>query len=319
MRKLIQGWDAAFALPSFGIEGRLRRFSRPAQGARRQYRDGRFRSVGVRDVFHAERVLSGLPAHAGERPGPLQLPDAVRHRENSVRQLHPRHAGRGGPGAACSPVSSVMESLLAEPRDAASLRPAGRKDPDRLGRNGVLLLAETRLPALPDAQALQRQDRELSLYAVGDGRGARPFQGRAADAGVHRAAGRRRKAGLRAQRRQALVRQARRAASPVAPRLSRRRSVRLPARRQDDQGRRRRFHLHLQGNFAQDAVRLHRRAPSSDRHEEKVPQAQYERDAPLSLDRGGPAARRQGRDAGQLDRLRDLRRQGQRQISPWPG
>src|SRR5208337_4276374 len=44
------------------------------------------------------------------------------------------------------------------------------------------------------------------------------------------------------------------------------------------------------------------------------PPPQYERDVPLSLDRGGSAARRQGCDIGQLDRLRDLRRQGQGQI-----
>src|SRR5271170_7266995 len=88
----------------------------------------------------------------------------------------------------CSPVYGGVVERAA---DAASLRPAERKDPDRLGRNGVLLLAETRLPALPDAQARQRQDRELSFYAVGDGRDARSPQGRAVGAGIHRAPGRR--------------------------------------------------------------------------------------------------------------------------------
>src|SRR5271170_358091 len=32
--------------------------------------------------------------------GRSNLPEPVRHRENSVRQLHPRHARRSGPGAA---------------------------------------------------------------------------------------------------------------------------------------------------------------------------------------------------------------------------
>ena len=116
----------------------------------------------------------------------------------------------------CCPVSNVWRRVD-RAADAASLRPAGRKDLDRLGRNGVLLLAETRLPALPDAQARQRQDRELSYYAVGDGRDARPLQGRAVGAGIHRAPGRRRKAGLRTQRRQALVRQHGARLAPLRP------------------------------------------------------------------------------------------------------
>src|SRR5271168_1507945 len=98
---------------------------------------------------------------------PLQLPDVVRHRPNSLRQLHPRLSGRGGPRAAAA-LFRTYGGVVERAADAASLRPAGRKDPDRLGRNGVLLLAETRLPALPDAQARQRQDRELPFYAVGD-------------------------------------------------------------------------------------------------------------------------------------------------------
>src|ERR1700688_4047066 len=56
--------------------------------------------AGVRDVFHAERFFPILSTGSGERPGPFKLPEPVRHRENSVRQLHPRHARRSGPGAA---------------------------------------------------------------------------------------------------------------------------------------------------------------------------------------------------------------------------
>src|SRR5271154_6371358 len=87
------------------------------------------------------------------------LPDVVRHRPNPLRQLHPRLSGRGGPRAAAA-LFRTYGGVVERAADAASLRPAGPKDPDRLGRNGVLLLAETRLPALPDAQTRQRQDRE---------------------------------------------------------------------------------------------------------------------------------------------------------------
>ena len=79
----------------------------------------------------------------------------------------------------------------------------------------------------------------------------------------------RRKAGLRTQRRQALVRQARRAAGAVAPRVPRRRSVRLPPRRQDDHGCRRRLHLHLQADFHKTLYDFIDGAEFR-RHEEKV-------------------------------------------------
>ena len=64
--------------------------------------------------------------------------------------------------------------------------------------------------------------RFLSFHAGGDARRARTQHGRAFDARVHRQAGRRRKAQLRASRRQALARGARRAREGAAPRLSRR-------------------------------------------------------------------------------------------------
>jgi len=74
---------------------------------------------------------------------------------------------------------------------AAGLRSAGRQNPDRLGRDAVFLLAKAQLSKLPHPRALQRQKRELSLPAVGDGRGARPPQGRSFDAQVRRHPGRR--------------------------------------------------------------------------------------------------------------------------------
>jgi hypothetical protein len=77
---------------------------------------------------------------------------------------------------------------------------------------------------------------------------ARFNQNRTSDAGVHRAARRRRKTGLRAKRRQALVRQALRPARTAAARISRRRSLRLQAHRRDGEGQWRRLHLHSQEN-----------------------------------------------------------------------
>src|SRR3981081_2718992 len=71
-------------------------------------RKGRGGNIAVADFglsafamfFHAERFVPVLSTRSGERPGPVELLESVRHRENSVRQLHPRHARRSGPGAA---------------------------------------------------------------------------------------------------------------------------------------------------------------------------------------------------------------------------
>jgi hypothetical protein len=84
-KSLIHGWDEAFAISSFQPAERLRDFSGPPQGARWQYRGQRFWSVGFRDVFHAERVVSFASARAGERTWPVQLSDPVRDHQNSLR------------------------------------------------------------------------------------------------------------------------------------------------------------------------------------------------------------------------------------------
>src|SRR5450755_3637180 len=154
--KMIHHMDEAVAVPSGGFESRLRRLSGSPEGARRQYRHGGFRPVGLRDVFHAERFFPILSACSGERPGPFKLSEPVRHRENSVRQLHPRHARRSGPGAArallrASGISAGRAAF------APGLWQTGWQNARRLGWNRVLLLAKARLPALPHAQALQRQ------------------------------------------------------------------------------------------------------------------------------------------------------------------
>ena len=62
---------------------------------------------------------------------------------------------------------------------------------DRARWNRIFLLAKARLSAVPNPQAFERQDRILPFDAGGDTRRARPQHGRAADARVHRQAGRR--------------------------------------------------------------------------------------------------------------------------------
>ena len=125
-----------------------------------------------------------------EKPRLLQLPDVVRHRPNPLRQLHPRLSGRGGPRAAAA-LFRTCGGVVERAADAASLRPAGRKDPDRLDGTEFFCSQKLGCPvALPDAQARQRQDRELSFYAVGDGRGRPATPGCSFDARVRRAPGR---------------------------------------------------------------------------------------------------------------------------------
>jgi hypothetical protein len=116
-------------------------------------------------------------ARAGERPGSLQRPDPVRDRQNSLRQLYPRQAGRGG-SRAFAALFRTHGDAADRAAPAAGLRSVGMQNPDRLGRDAVFRLAKARLSELPHPRALQRHDRELSLPAVGDGRGARPLQGR---------------------------------------------------------------------------------------------------------------------------------------------
>src|SRR5580700_851435 len=223
-------------LPSLlsGLKAVCASFPDPRKGRGGNIAMADFGPFGLRNVFHAERFFPVLSTRSGERPGPIKLPEPVRHRENSVRQLHPRHARRSGPGAARA-LLRASGSSAGRAAFAPGLWQTGWQDARRLGWNRVLLLAKARLPALPHAPALQRQGRVVSLHAGGDGRRARPRQNRASDAGVYRAARRRRKAGLRAKRRQALVRQASRKAERlskprvVAAGLSRRRSLRLSA------------------------------------------------------------------------------------------
>src|SRR5271168_2429762 len=61
--EVIHRWDGALAIPSGWFACGLRDFSGFPEGAERQYRDGGFRSGGLRPVFYAKRVVSIVPAH----------------------------------------------------------------------------------------------------------------------------------------------------------------------------------------------------------------------------------------------------------------
>ena len=124
--------------------------------------------------------------------------------EDPVRQLYPGHARRGGSGAARA-LLRAHGTAAARARAARGLRPARRADARGSRRDRVFLQPEDHLPALPDAQAQQRQGRELPFHAGRDRGRAGTFEGRSARAGVHRQTGRGREAGLRTQRRQTLA------------------------------------------------------------------------------------------------------------------
>ena len=82
--------------------------------------------------------------------------------QNSLRQLYPRHAGRSRPGTSCA-LLRTSGNAAGRAAFAAGLWSVGWQNTRRLGWNRVFLLAKARLPELPHPQALQRQDRELSL------------------------------------------------------------------------------------------------------------------------------------------------------------
>ncbi len=205
----------------------------------------------------------------------------------------------------------------------ASLRPAGRKDPDRLGRNGVLLLAETRLPAPPRrASAPTARPRAghsalsatvatpghskvvplLNSSPARDGAGAQDCDQREPSFIATTPSGR-------------LVRQARRRATPQ----------RLVFLVLDDL-----FALLSVAKMITDAGAddfIFTCKPTSHktlydfidgaefrRHEEKV--RRHTKETLCYRIRGGPQGR-QGRDVN-WDWLRDCRRQGQGSNIPWP-
>src|SRR5271165_3828951 len=111
---MIHARDGGFGVASLWPEGGLRRVSGPSQGAERQYRHGGFRSVRLRHVFHAERVLPLFPADAGEGARALELPNPVRDREdpsdNYIRDMLD-----GADPALLAPCFRRTEQLLLEP------------------------------------------------------------------------------------------------------------------------------------------------------------------------------------------------------------
>src|ERR1700683_2129549 len=184
--------------------------------------------------------------------------------------------------ALLQPCFERMETLLAEPAMRQAFGRLGGRT--LIAWDGTQYFCSQKL-SCPNCLTRERSNGKLSLPAVGHCRGAWPFQGRPLDARIRRQPGRRRETGLRTQRRQTLVRQSPRSDRAVAPDLSRRRSVRLSSCLQDGDGRRRRFHVHLQADLAQSALRLHRRRRGFPPRGEGPP-AQHERDIPLPLDRG---------------------------------
>src|SRR3954463_1753873 len=82
-------------------------------------------------------------------------------------------------------------------RGPGGFPPAWRPRADRPGRHGIPRVGQGPLPAVLDPQARQGQDRALPRDGVGDGRGTRSQPGGTAGAGIHRAPGRQREAGLR--------------------------------------------------------------------------------------------------------------------------
>ena len=301
-------------LPSLlcGLEGRLRRLSGPPEGTRRQYRHGRFRPVGLCDVFHAERVVPVLPARAGERPGPVELPDAVRDRENSVRQLHPRHAGRGGSGAARA-LLRASGSLLAEPPMRQAFGRLGGRT--LIAWDGTEYFCSQKL-GCPHCLTRKRTNGKIESYhtmlsatvvapghakvvplmpefiAPQDGAEKQDCERNAVKRWFdkHRA----RLAPLRP----VYLGDDLFACQPIARMVTDNGDDFIFTAKETS-------HKALY-DFIDGAERRSSRG--------KSPQRQDDRDIPLPLDRGRTATRRQGRDAGQLDRLPDPRRQRRRQI-----
>jgi hypothetical protein len=98
-------------------------FPDPRKGPGRQYRGRRFRCVGICDVLHAERMsASFLAYHRTMEKGHGR---SNWHRPDSLLQLYPRHAGRGGsraPAALFRTHGGVAERAA----NAGSFRPGGR-------------------------------------------------------------------------------------------------------------------------------------------------------------------------------------------------
>src|SRR3954453_22444038 len=69
----------------------------PPAGRRRALYDGGHWLVGVFPVLPAEPVVPGAPASSGGGTGAVELPNAVRSRQDPQRQSYPGAAGPGQP------------------------------------------------------------------------------------------------------------------------------------------------------------------------------------------------------------------------------
>ena len=157
---LIQGRDADSRSPSDRREGRLRRFSRQAEGRRRHLYDGRHRPVGVFAVFHAVGVVS-CPISVRWRKasktsnchtlfGMTKIP-TDNHIRSMLDPVHPSHLQGLVRSSGCGAAGEGRHE---------GVRAPWRPRADRPGRNRIFLFVQARLSALPDAQALERQGRD---------------------------------------------------------------------------------------------------------------------------------------------------------------
>ena len=127
------------------------------------------------------------------------------------------------------PVFAEVVTELERSGGLEAFRQLGGSCADRPGRHGIPRVGQGSLPAVLDPQARQGQDRALPRDGVGDARGARPQPGGAAGAGIHRASGRSRQAGLRKPGGSALAGAPWPAPCPAEANLSGRRPVLPPA------------------------------------------------------------------------------------------
>ncbi len=151
---LRKGRRGTIAMAGFGLSAFAMFFMRSASFLtfQRALEKGQGRSNG-QTLFGIERIPSG----------------------NSIREALDE-------AGAASALFRTLGDAFRRTGDTRKLRSIGRRNSDRLGRNRILLLAKAGLFELSDPQAIQRQDRELPLFAAGGGRGARPLQGRSPDA-----------------------------------------------------------------------------------------------------------------------------------------
>ena len=131
--------------PAGGLADDLRRVDGPAAWGRLHLHDGGRRAGGVFGFLHAEPVVSCPSGSAGGWGRPVELPNAVRHGEDSLRQPHPEVVGRhraGGVRRSVPEGSGGGRGGGQTGRVPAARRPATcRARFQTLGDNGVAIFA----------------------------------------------------------------------------------------------------------------------------------------------------------------------------------